>query len=213
MELCPLLFCHNLPINVIYQILASQSCSTNSVFLRRDTRGCCSFSCVLHCGNWCCHSRSNCDPSEKWFLMASSSRIIGPVNQIVNECLSSQCCISSMTSTTYNVSIMWCSGCCRNVTLYLSRIHANLKKTEAKWMDATTMVSNNYLPRQWHQNVGHSICKLIKSNIHNVQYKLPTQESIFVAKIILHCLCLNTKQLILLNKLSYLPIHPNSSHD
>ena len=68
-----------------------------------------------------------------------------------------------------------------------------LKKDE--WMqllDATTMVSNNYLPRQRRQNVGHSICKLIKANIQNVQYKLSTQESLFVAKIILHCLCLNT---------------------
>ena len=80
-------------------------------------------------------------------------------------------------------------------------------------MDATTMVSNNYLLRQECQNFGHSISKLIKYNIKNAQYKLSTQEIIFVAKIILHYLCLNTKQLILLNKLSYLPIHPNSSHD
>ena len=32
--------------------------------------------------------------------------------------------------------------------------------------------------------VGHSICKLIKANIQNVQYELSTQESIFIAKII-----------------------------
>ena len=65
-----------------------------------------------------------------------------------------------------------------------------LKKTEEKWMDATTMVSNNYLPRQRRQSVGQSICKLIKSNIQNVKYKSSTQESLFVAKIILQCLCL-----------------------
>ena len=42
-------------------------------------------------------------------------------------------------------------------------------------MDATTMMSNNYLPWQRRQNVGHSICQLIKTIMQNAQYKLSTQ--------------------------------------
>ena len=124
MEMCPLLFCHNLPVNVIYQISVSWSCSTNSVFLRRDTRGYWSFSCVLRYGNWCCNSRGDWDSSNRCFLMVIASRRIGPINQIINECPSSQCWISSMALTTCNVSILWGSGIYRNVMLYPSRIHA-----------------------------------------------------------------------------------------
>ena len=124
MELCPLLFCHNLPVNVIYQISVRWSHSTNFFFLCRDTRGCCSFSGVLHCGNWCYHSRGNQAPFDRWFLMVSSGRGIGLINQIINECPSSQWWISSTASTTCNVSIPWGSGIYRNVTLHPSRIHA-----------------------------------------------------------------------------------------
>ena len=55
-------------------------------------------------------------------------------------------------------------------------------------MDANTTVHVNYLPRHRHQIIGQSICKLITANIQNAQYKLSTQGSLFISKII-HTVC------------------------
>ena len=124
LELCPLLFSHNLPINVIDQILINRSYSTNSVFLYEGIEGCCNSSCVLHCRDWPCHSRGDRASSDGCFLIASPSRRIGSINQVVNECSSPQCWTSPMTSTTCSVSVLWGSGIYKMVMLYPSCIHA-----------------------------------------------------------------------------------------
>ena len=80
MELCPLLFSHNLPINVIDQILISRSCSTKSVLLCRGIRGCCSSLCVLQCRSWGYHSRVGRASSDGCFLIASPGRRIGSID-------------------------------------------------------------------------------------------------------------------------------------
>ena len=124
MELCPLLFCHNLPVNVIDQISINRSCSNNSVFLCRGIRGCCSSSCVLHYRDWRCHSRGDRASFDGCFLIVIPGTRIGSINQVINECSSPQWWISPSPLTTWNVSVMWGSGFYKMVTLYPSCIHA-----------------------------------------------------------------------------------------
>ena len=146
MELCPLLFYHNLPINVIYQISISQSCNTNSVLLCRGVRGCCNSSCVLHYRTWRWHSRVGRDYFDGYFLIAIPSRRIGSINQIVNECSSPQFWTSPMTLTTYNVSVLWGFGICKMVMLHPSCIHATQIIPMKNWR---RLNRNNYRIQLW----------------------------------------------------------------
>ena len=58
-----------------------------------------------------------------------------------------------------------------NKKSYVEALKSQVKKEESK-KDALNSQDKN------RNNIGHPICKLIKANIHSVQYKLSTQGSV-----------------------------------